>query len=163
MKTLFLIRHAKSSWDNTVLNDFDRPLNERGKKNAPEMAKRLIKKKIEIDLFVSSPAERAKKTAELFSKEFSQEKDKILFVHELYHAAPNVFNTVISHLDNKYKTVAVFAHNPGITEFANLLTEARIDNMPTCSIFAVRADIENWDAFRESKKEFLFFDYPKSQ
>lgn len=162
MKTLLLVRHAKSSWDNAALQDFDRPLNERGKKNAVEMAKRLIKQKMEINLFVSSPAKRAKSTAELFIHEFERNKHEILFVPELYHADIKIFYSVISGLDDKYKTAAVFSHNPGITDFANALTEVRLDNMPTCSIFGVSAAIENWVAFTESTKKFLFFDYPKS-
>ena len=79
-KTLLLIRHAKSSWDISNLNDFERPLNDRGKKDAPAMAKRLLHKKISIDAFVSSPAKRAKKTAELFCQEYGKKDDDIIFI-----------------------------------------------------------------------------------
>jgi phosphohistidine phosphatase len=161
MKSLLLIRHAKSSWASEFSNDFDRPLSDRGKKEAPEMANRLIKNKIQIDCFVSSPAARAKKTAKHFIKEFDRDESEIIFVPALYHAGIEVFENVISELNDKHKTAAIFSHNPGITQFANMLTEIRIDNMPTCSIFAVKADINTWSEFADAEKQFLFFNYPK--
>ena len=161
-KTLLIVRHAKSSWDIGTLNDFDRPLNDRGKKDAPVMAKRLIDKKIAIDAFVSSPAKRAKKTAELFFEAYGKKMGEILFVSKLYHAAPEDFIETITQLDDSFKTVAVFSHNPGITSFVNQLTDsALIDNMPTCSVFAVQVQSNKWANFTKAKKKFLFFDYPK--
>lgn len=162
MKTLLLVRHAKSSWDNASMKDFDRPLNERGKKNAPEMASRLIKRNIQIDLLVSSPAKRAKTTATLFSRELKKKESDIVFYEELYHADSDVFTQVISKIKDKYDCVAVFSHNPGITDFANSLTEMRTDNIPTCGIFAIHIDIDKWDDFAKARKTFFFFDYPKS-
>lgn len=162
MKTLLLIRHAKSSWEDPSLNDFDRPLNERGKKDAHFMAKRLADKKIRIDAFVSSPARRAKKTAEFFSKEFGEGEDHIILRSELYAAHPQAFEEVVSKFPNKLDHVALFSHNPGITEFANTLTKTKIDDMPTCSIFAVRIGTDKWNEFENAKKEFWFFDYPKA-
>ncbi len=162
MKTLILIRHAKSSWDDTTLPDFDRPLNDRGKKDAPKMAKRLSGKKVNIDAFISSPAKRAKKTAEIFIKEFDRDESDIILFPSLYHADVKDFYEAISVTDDKFKSIAVFSHNPGITSFANtLVKKAQIDNMPTCSVFAVNADIKNWSEFKDAKKEFLFFDFPK--
>ena len=162
MKTLLIIRHAKSSWDTSILNDFDRSLNDRGKKDAPVMAQRLLDKKINIDAFVSSPAKRAKKTAELFCSTFNKNKDHIIFVPSLYHAAPQIFFDVIQQLNNDFESVAIFSHNPGITEFVNQLVEnVHIDNMPTCSIFAVKINSTNWKDFIQAKKELLLFDYPK--
>ncbi len=164
MKTLFLIRHAKSSWDNITLSDFERPLNERGKTDAPKMAKRLRKKNIKIDAFISSPAKRAKKTAEYFIKEFNRNEDDIIFISSLYDASVNDFNAAIKSIDDKYNNVAIFSHNPGITQVANeLISGADIDNMPTCSVFAVTADIDKWKEFFKTKKDFLFFDYPKKE
>ncbi|HLK30024.1 MAG TPA: histidine phosphatase family protein [Puia sp.] len=161
MKSILLVRHAKSSWTSDVLNDFDRPLNERGKREAPEMANRLIKNNITIDCFVSSPAKRAKKTAIFFAKEYGREEDEIIFIPELYHAGIQIFSKVISELDNDFETVAIFSHNPGITEFANLLTEMQIDNMPTCGVFAVKAPVDKWSDFTDAEKQLLFFNYPK--
>ncbi len=162
-KTLFLIRHAKSSWDNIGLDDFERPLNERGKNDAPKMAQRLVKKQVSIDAFVSSPAKRAKKTAEYFIKEFGRKEKEILFIPKLYHASVEAFYNTINEIDNKYNSVALFSHNPGITFFANELTESiELDNMPTCSVFAVQTSIKSWKDFKEAKKVFWFFDYPKN-
>jgi len=161
MKSLLLIRHAKSSWDFNV-DDFERPLNERGNKNAPEMAKRLIKKDVKIDAFVSSPAKRALSTATYFAEEYGKKVKNIVIVPALYNAAAESFSTAIEDLDDDNKTVAVFSHNPGITEFANSLTDTRIDDMPTCAVFALKVDIKKWKDFREAKKEFWFFDYPKA-
>jgi len=160
-KTLLLVRHAKSSWDISNLTDFERPLNDRGKKDAPAMARRLINKKINIDAFVSSPAKRAKKTAELFNKEYGKNEEEIIFITRLYHASPETFFEVIAGLNDSLNTVAVFSHNMGITEFANLLTDIRIDNMPTCGVFAVKINSTKWGDFKNAKRDFLFFDYPK--
>src|ERR1700760_4416089 len=122
MKTLLIIRHAKSSWDDASMSDFDRPLNDRGKRDAPAMAKRLIKAGIIIGRFVSSPAKRARQTAELFAHEFDVKEKKIRFVSELYHAAPPIFESVVDSLDDEDDIVAIFSHNPGITAFVNSLT-----------------------------------------
>jgi phosphohistidine phosphatase len=162
-KVLFLVRHAKSSWDTGVLSDFDRSLNERGKKDAPEMAARLKDKKFVIDAFVSSPAKRAKKTAELFCEIYKVPEKSIHFIPELYHAHCSTFFDVVSALDDTFNNVAIFSHNPGITEFANMLsTEIEIDNMPTCSIFGIKVFTNYWANFKMAKKEFLLFDYPKN-
>ncbi|MEP7257148.1 MAG: histidine phosphatase family protein [Flavitalea sp.] len=162
MKTILLIRHAKSSWSNFSINDSERPLNERGKKNAPQMAKRLLKKKIAIDAFLSSPASRALTTAQLFAKEYGYSAKNIIVMPELYMAGHAAFITAISSAPEEAKTIAVFSHNYGITEFANSLGVARIDNMPTCSIFAFTAAIDSWQDFNNSVKTFAFFDSPKA-
>jgi phosphohistidine phosphatase len=161
-KQVILVRHAKSDWANAGLDDFDRPLNERGKRDAPIMAKRLLDKKTPIDLFIASPAKRAAKTAKIFAETFGKEKDDILFIESLYLASTTTFYTVIESIADKHKSVALFSHNNGLTDFANLLTTTRIDNIPTTGIFAIKADCNSWADFKNAKKEFLFFDYPKS-
>lgn len=164
MKTLLLVRHAKSSWDNFSLSDFERPLNDRGKTDAPKMSRRLRKKGVKPDAFISSPAKRAKKTAEYFIEEFGRSKDEIIFVSSLYDASVSDFNAAVKAVDDKYDTIALFSHNPGITQFANeLVSGADIDNMPTCSVFAVRSEADRWKDFSKTKKEFVFFDYPKKE
>ena len=163
MKKLLLIRHAKSSWDDASIDDVDRPLNGRGKKNAPEMAQRLVKKDIIPDLLVSSHALRALETARIFAKEFNLGANDILIRNELYMAGPGAFEQVIQNIPDEYNTIAVFSHNPGITEFANSITKARIDNMPTASIFAVKIKTDSWRTLKERDIDFWFFDYPKSK
>ncbi|MCY7293165.1 MAG: histidine phosphatase family protein [Ferruginibacter sp.] len=161
MKKLFIIRHAKSD-QSFFGNDFERPLNERGNADAPVMAKRLIEKIGKPDAWVASPAARAKRTAELFAATMDIPLKEIVFISALYHASADVFYDVILNLPDELNTVALFSHNPGITHFVNSLNSGvQIDNMPTCAIFAVSADITTWHGFNKIKKEFLFFDYPK--
>lgn len=162
MKTLLLIRHAKSSWNNVTLPDFERSLNERGKHDAPLMAKQIKDKKIEIDAFVSSPAKRAKKTAEIFMDEFDAKEKKLILIPSLYEATSEKFYDAIENLKDKYDTVALIAHNPGITDFINSLECSPVYNMPTCAVYAIKIKTKNWKEFREAKKEFLFFEYPKN-
>lgn len=161
MKKIFIIRHAKSD-QSFFGNDFERPLNDRGKADAPVMAKRMMQRDPAINAFVSSPARRAKKTAEAFCSVYGRKDEDIIFISALYHAPPEVFHDVISNLDEKLNSVAIFSHNPGITYFVNsLIPGIQADNMPTCAIFAVQANIIQWADFSKAKKEFLFFDYPK--
>jgi phosphohistidine phosphatase len=162
MKTLLIIRHAKSSWENAIVNDMERPLNERGRRDAPSMAQRLLRSGVRIDLFVSSPAKRARTTAEFFIHEFGRQEKDILFIPELYHAPVQTFRDVIADLGDQFDSVALFSHNPGITAFVNSLTSVRVDNMPTCGIFAVKSAAANWVEFPTAGKEFWFFDYPKN-
>jgi phosphohistidine phosphatase len=163
MKTLLMIRHAKSSWDGARLVDMLRPLNDRGKRDAPEMARRLLKAGVKIDLFVSSPAKRARNTAELFIREYQRNANEIQFIPDLYEASVQAFKEAVAGLDDAMDSVAIFSHNPGITAFVNTLASVRLDDMPTCSVFAVTSPAPTWGEFDDSKKEFLFFDYPKNQ
>lgn len=163
MKTLLLIRHAKSSWDDITQKDFDRPLNERGKHDAPLMAKRLRKEKdVELDVIISSPAKRAIETSKYFAEEFDIKKKHVQQISNLYEPTIEAFFDSINNIDDDLKHVALVAHNPGITAFANLLTNARIDDMPTCSIFALKILNSKWKNFESAEKEFWFFDYPKN-
>jgi phosphohistidine phosphatase len=127
------------------------------------MAKRLLKKDIKIDAFVSSPALRAFTTCKYFAEAYDVKEKKIITVPELYDPTVSAFYHAIESLDDDYKHIAIFSHNPGITEFAKRLTTTSIDDMPTCAIFAVKAPIKQWKDFAMAEKEFWFFDYPKSQ
>ena len=119
---------------------------------------------VKVDAFISSPAKRAKKTAEYFIEAFGGDKQDIIFISSLYDAATGDFGAAVKNIDDKYQTVALFSHNPGITQFANeLVSGADIYNMPTCSVFAVSSGTDKWKDFSKSKKEFLFFDYPKKE
>jgi phosphohistidine phosphatase len=163
MKTLLLIRHAKSGWDDPSLSDFDRTLTERGKSDAKMMAQRIKEQSIDIDSFVSSPAKRAKKTAKIFMKELKKNVEEMLLIPDLYEASVNNFYSTIENLEDTRNVVAVFAHNPGITEFVNSLECSPVYNMPTCAVFALKIKTDHWKDFHEAEKQFLFFDYPKSQ
>jgi phosphohistidine phosphatase len=163
MKTLYIIRHAKSSWGDFTLPDFERPLNERGKKDAPVMAQFLKDKKKIIDVFISSPAKRALKTCEIFCETFQKKASDIVIIDELYHAPSPVFVEQIKKIDSAYKSAAIFSHNPGITDFVNdVAVGVKVDNMPTCAIFAFQINSDDWSNFESAEKTFLFFKYPKS-
>lgn len=161
-KTLLLIRHAKSSWDNADLSDFERPLNKRGKDDATIMSKRIKDKKMAIDFFVSSPAKRAKKTAVFFMKEYGFKEEDLNLVPTLYEASVNDFYRAVESLNDENHIVALFSHNPGITDFINSIECSPVYNMPTCAVYALKIKTKHWKDFKHSEKEFLFFDYPKN-
>jgi phosphohistidine phosphatase len=162
MKSLYIIRHAKSSWGDFSLPDIERPLNDRGKNDAPMMAKRLLDKNISIDVFISSPAKRALKTCKLFCSEYKRDEKSIVIEERLYHASVETFFRVVSHIDDQFKSAAIFSHNPGITDFVNSLgLDVKIDNMPTCAVFGVKLLSDKWEDFNKAEKVFEFFQYPK--
>ena len=161
MKSLLLVRHAKSSWDFNV-DDFDRPLNSRGKSDAPEMAERLLKRDVKIDAFISSPANRALSTATAFAEAYGLKHKDLIIIPSLYESSAKTIEAIVAEFDNDYKRIAIFCHNPGITDYVNSLTSVRVDDLPTCAIYAVKADVKNWKNFAEAQKEFWFFDYPKA-
>ena len=161
MKTLIVVRHAKSSWANIGERDFDRTLNERGKEDAPIMAEKLLRKNIKVDAFVSSSAKRARKTAKVFAEAYGKTKNDIILSDDLYNAPASAFYETIEALTDEHKAVVIFAHNPGITDFVNTLGNTNIDEMPTCAMFAVQSPVKHWKDFRNAEKKFLFFTYPK--
>jgi phosphohistidine phosphatase len=125
------------------------------------MAERLRHRLSPIDGFYSSPALRAKTTAQKFAEAYHFPQQKIVFEHSLYLASAATLTSYIASIKEPYATIALFSHNPGITDFANsFYSGVRTDNIPTCGIFAVKAPIHSWAEFPASKKEFLFFDYP---
>lgn len=159
---MILVRHAKSDWSGEGLEDWERPLNSRGKKDAPEMAKRTKEKVDKIDLMVSSHAKRAKKTARYFAEEYGYGKDDIRIEPKLYEDLTSAYDEVILTLPDKADTVAFFAHSPTIGAYANGLTNVRTDEIPTCGVFAVQAQTDSWKDFKAAEKVFLFYDYPKN-
>jgi phosphohistidine phosphatase len=162
MKTLYVVRHAKSSWEDPLLDDFSRPLNERGKKDAPRMAMRLKEKNAAIDLVLSSPARRALGTAKRIAEVLNYNQDKIKSNPDLYHATPNKIFEVIRSVTDKHNVLLLVGHNTGLTEFVNKLMNQQIDNIPTCGIAACELDIESWREIKEGIGKLIFYDYPKS-
>lgn len=166
MKKLILVRHAKSSWDNTDLADFDRPLNERGKKDAPRMGKRLKERGTHPDIMLTSPAIRALHTCQVIAGALDFSLAKIKTDRDLYHASDDQLLKVISRLpessDNE-QVVMLFGHNPGLTEFAERLLNETFDNIPTCGIVSAVLQIEKWRdvSWGCGKKEY--FDFPKNK
>lgn len=163
MKTLYLVRHAKSSWDDPLLDDFSRPLNARGKRDAPTMGKRLKEKRVLLDLILSSPAERAIATAREIARILSCGEHKIKTLPELYHASPEKIMEVLKQTSDKVDKLMLVGHNPGLTEFIDSLTELDIDNVPTCGIAGFKLNIISWKALEMKEETLLFYDYPKSR
>jgi len=160
-RTLILIRHAKSSWADALQSDFDRPLNERGKTEAPEMGIKLRKLGIIPDLIISSPAKRTRQTAKRVADEVGYDSDSIKWVEKLYHCIPSVFNEVIAGIPDNVKTVYILGHNPGITDFVNQQSQSfSIDNMPTCGVAGIQLDAKEWSNYPIEKRKVFLFDYP---
>lgn len=162
MKKLLIIRHAKSSWEDFTVADFDRPLNDRGKRDAPMMAERIASRKISPDFVLTSPAKRARKTADLFVRTLNIPAENIVEVPTLYEAGVPAFYEAVASCPVSASTILLFSHNPGITAFVNDLSAIKVDDMPTCAVFAVSCNITDWSDFRTAPKDYLFFDYPKA-
>jgi phosphohistidine phosphatase len=145
MKTLFLVRHAKSSKDDPTLADRDRPLNDRGERDAPKMGARLAKRDVEPDLMLSSPAVRALATAKLFAKELDYKTKDIVVDDRLYASSADDLLEVIHEVDDVHKRVMVFGHNPEMSELAHRLSD-KISDMPTCAVAEFEFDAKSWSS-----------------
>ncbi|PRM90301.1 phosphohistidine phosphatase [Aliarcobacter cryaerophilus] len=160
MKELILIRHAKSSWSNPLLDDFERPLNKRGEKNAPFMAKVLKQKGLTLDLIISSPSIRTKQTLDYFIQEFDY-KEEIIFEKSIYEAPFENLLKVIKNIDDKYKTIFLFGHNPGLNDLVDFLIGNFEENIPTSGVLKLNFDIKKWEDIKEKIGILEFFIYPK--
>lgn len=162
LKTIYFIRHAKSSWSDAMLSDHDRPLNERGKYDAPRMARRLLGIGVSPDGILTSSAKRARQTAKAFRQVFGLGKEDILVREKLYHAWPETIEEEVKKLPVEWKTVLVFGHNPGYTDLANRLQHDNyIGNVPTCGIVGAHADVEQWSDFSLTDSKRIAYLYPK--
>ena len=163
MKYLYLVRHAKSSWDFPELTDFERPLNKRGKKNAPEMGLRLASRDLKLDAIVSSPANRAITTAKAIAEQLEYTLGDIIEDESVYHASGSTLIEIINQFSETWKTVMLVGHNPGFTDLANYLKEPDyyISNVPTCGVVAIEFTTNNWGDITKHSGRMLFFDYPK--
>lgn len=161
-RRLYMIRHAKSSWNNPSVSDFERVLNDRGERDAPMMGNVMKKLDIIPDVIISSTAKRAAQTAKKIATAIGYDIKNIKWIEKLYHCSPQVFEEVIYELDENVSTVFIVAHNPGITDFVNQLSQSfRLDNMPTCGIIGAEFALSNWNEFSSVEKQVLLFEYPK--
>ena len=156
MKTLILIRHAKSDWPENT-DDFDRPLAEKGVHDAEKMASFLKEKNIKIDKFFCSPALRTLTTCEIFNKEY---KIEIETIQKLYNASETNFENITLGLDDQLNNVAMFSHNNGISNFANSMSDDMF-MFPTCGVAGFEIDCDSWSDFPNAKKKLVFFYEPK--
>jgi len=163
MLRLVLLRHAKSSWDDIRIDDFDRPLAPRGVRNVPEMGRRLAQRGLTIDLVISSTAVRALATARGVAREIGYREDRIREAPELYLASPEEILGVIRAVPAGVDTLMVIGHNPGFTELANRLDDIRIDNMPTAAMLCVEFTATAWADISPAEAQLCWFDYPRKQ
>lgn len=150
MKTLLILRHAKSSWSNATLGDHDRPLNERGKADAPRMGQLLKQEELVPDLIISSSAERALATAEAVALASDYDAE-IQVTRRLYHAYPELYREVLQTLGGQHQKVMVVGHNPGIEELVEELT-GYFEAMPTAALAQVELDITSWQELTEETR-----------
>lgn len=161
MKRLTLIRHAKSDWDNR-LPDFERPLNARGEGDVPHIAARMIQYYERPDRLLSSPAVRALRTTTLLAQGLGIEEQEIRTEKGLYNASARALLDCLRTTDDHVAHLVLVAHNPGITDLANQLTDSRIDDLPTCAVLGAELEIEHWREARPGRGRVRYYDYPKN-
>lgn len=162
MKTVYFIRHAKSSWKDMSLKDFDRPLNKRGKRDAPFMAQKLVEFGVAPDAIISSPANRALTTAKHFAKALSILSANFIQEPAIYEAYATTVLKIIQTQSSQFSTLLVFGHNPAFTMIANMFKGGRhIDNVPTCGIVKVEAAVKTWKDFTPEEGMVKAFYFPK--
>lgn len=161
MKTLVLVRHAKSSWKDPSLEDIARPLNKRGKRDAPLMSRHLYSTGVRPELIVCSPSRRTRDTAAFFKKQFDWKEDQFVVDQRLYHGDVFDINEVLSGLGNEFEQVMIFVHNPGITAYINQESNLSVSNIPTCGVVVLDSEVSSWSNFTTSNKEVRYSFYPK--
>jgi phosphohistidine phosphatase len=160
VKKLYIIRHAKSSWDSDAKSDFNRPLNKRGKRDAPMMGEVLKELAVMPDIILSSSAKRTTMTALIVAEKIGYDKE-IVFENELYLASDSEIYNQIKRVDDDKDSVFIIAHNPGVTNFINRFSDDYILNLPTCGIFAMEFDVDSFKDIKPRSGKKLFFEYPK--
>lgn len=161
MKILYLVRHAKSSWQDPSLSDQHRPLNKRGLSNAPEMGLRLHAENVEIDKIISSPANRALTTARFLASNIGYNEDNIEQNEQLYFGGTSTMINLIHHTPAEVDALMLVGHNPDMTMLLNRICGYQVDNMPTCAIATIRLDCE-WPEVEDDSGSLLNYDFPKN-
>jgi len=161
MKELFIIRHAKSSWEDESLSDYDRPLNERGKADAPLMGKVIKENGFLPDLIVSSSANRAISTAKEIAQQVGFPVDKILEDRKIYESTTDKVIEIINQLDDQYNRVFIFGHNPTFTHLIEELGGEYIGHVPTCGVAGIRFELDSWQMITANSGTQFYFDFPK--
>ncbi len=162
MKIVYFIRHAKSSWSDLSMRDFDRPLNKRGKRDAPFMAAKLSEFGVKPDAIISSPANRAITTATHFAKALDILPENIIQESAIYEAYARAVLQIIQSQPNDFQTILVFGHNPAFTMIVNMFKGgSHIDNVPTCGIVKVVIDEDKWKDFTPENGLVKEFHFPK--
>ncbi len=160
-RKLFIVRHGKSSWDHEGLADIDRPLANRGIRNAGEMAERLLAKNLVPQLLLSSPANRALNTALIMSNCWGIGAENLQVHESLYDAYISEIEQVIAGVPADIKSLAIFGHNPSSTAYGNKFLEHPLDNLPTAGVVIVTLESKNWEGIRRKHVKETYVDYPK--
>ena len=161
MKTLTLVRHAKSSWKDNKLSDRERPLNKRGERDAPVMGKRITDAGIRPSLIVCSPAVRAWTTAKAIANAIDYPLEFLQRENKLYLASLDDLLDVLVAQESGFNSLMLIGHNPGLTTFANYLSPGLTNNVPTTGVVSVSFDRDDWNLYELPETELLVFDYPK--
>lgn len=161
MKQLYLIRHAKSSWSDASLRDFDRPLSGRGKRDAPLIGRRLAAAGVAPELFLASPAKRARKTAAVIGGEIGYPKKDIVPVDALYTFQVDGVLAVLRSVDEAVSSLALVGHNDAVSEAARWLTGEQLGSVPTCGVVSIIITCAGWRELAAGCGRVAFFDYPK--
>ncbi len=161
MKTLTIIRHAKSSWEQEDLHDFERPLNERGRRDAPVMATRLKQAAATPELLVSSPALRAITTARVFAEGLGISTDAIQLQARIYEASANTLLQIIRGFDDHHGHIALFGHNPGLSDLVRKLVQRDFRELPTCGMVQISLSAERWRDVSADTGQLLYSSWPK--
>lgn len=161
MKKIYLVRHAKSSWDDKNLADWERPLNKRGKQDAPLMGKRLAARGIMPDLLVTSHAKRARKTAEKIATEIGYPKDRIVIKEQIYSDGIGGIIKIFTHMDDEVSELMLIGHNPDLTILASGLANKDFVNIPTCGMVCLEFSTSSWNKVSTDNCKLVFFDFPK--
>lgn len=162
-KTLILIRHGKSDWSLDDLPDYDRPLKYRGYQDAYKMAQELKSYQELPDLIYTSPANRALYTSVIFSRVLFHNFQRIEIREDFYLASAEQMLHVIKNCDNHIQNLAVFSHNPGVTDLANYFLPWNIDNIPTSGFVRLKFNTEDWKKIDKKNMKNKDFDYPKNK
>lgn len=161
MKRLYLIRHAKSSWEHPEQDDLERPLNQRGLEDIDEMAQWLKGQNVQPDLMITSPAKRALETTTLFAKKLKYPTTQIVVNDKIYEANVEDLIEVIQDFNDSDHQVMLFGHVPSLNWLANFLCNDHLINIPTCGIYCIDFNTKHWKDFTETPNELVFFKYPK--
>lgn len=162
-RTLLLVRHAKSSWDDPDLADRDRPLNKRGTRDAAAMAQRVAQRPDRPERIITSPALRARRTAEAMAAALDLAPESLVVDARIYEAAAAELLEVICSLDDRHAHVMLVGHHPGVTDTVNALTGANIEKVPTCGVAEVRVNVGSWAESREGGATLIALDVPKDR
>lgn len=160
-RQLFIVRHGKSDWSDPELRDIDRPLKNRGVRNAYAMAEFIKNKGFKPDIMITSPAARALNTASIFHRVLEMKPGEMVVDERIYHASPGELLEIITEVPDNFQSIMIFGHNPSFTQLANLFLTEHIYNIPTAGLVFLDFSMDKWKEISRTKPVDYFFQYPK--